>query len=103
MKSWRESLENAFVATAYAEAGDHATARAFAPRSSLRARLGSWIEELRDTFAAVAFAEAGLQEVSLRMIARPVPVRSAPGVTLQDFLAEVGLRGVPAYYGVARL
>ena len=103
MQSWRKALEDPFTAVAFAEAGEHETARALVPQSNLWARLASWADNLRETFAAVAFAEAGVPDLYPSLAARDVPAGPATAASLEDFMAEVGLSGVPALYAVARL
>jgi hypothetical protein len=70
-------------------------------KSARRRVMNAWKKRLEGTFAAVAFAEAGLPETAMNLMKKSVPL---PGPTrMATFLEEVGLRGVPLYYGVARI
>jgi hypothetical protein len=100
MKNLRTTLQNTFSAAAFAEQGEHETALELVGRPAEPRR--SWLDVLRRTFAAVAFAEAGLPEVAVAMSGQ-TPVERAPQPSLQDFMRQVGLQGVPVYYGVARM
>lgn len=106
MHSIRALFESTFAAAAFAEAGEHATARAMVrtpARSAHRpGRIGVWIETLRSGFAAVAFAEENMPETAVALVGGQTTT-AAPQPTLDEFMRQVGLSGVPAFYGVARV
>jgi hypothetical protein len=101
MASLRTTFENTFAAAAFAEHGEHDTARDLAGRP-IRARR-SLLETLRSTFAAVAFAEHGEHDTALALAGIARPATTPHSQTLEQFMREVGLVGVPAYFGVAQV
>jgi hypothetical protein len=101
MKSIRTTIQSTFAAAAFAEHGEHDTAIDLVGRPEPARR--SWLEVLRSTFAAAAFAEAGEHETAMDLAGIGRPATPARGQTLGDFMRDVGLVGVPAYIGVARV
>lgn len=98
MKSLKEKLEKMFMAIAFAEAGEHATAASLAGVEMQSYRAASLIKNIRNSFAAVAFAEEGCPDTALELLGkRECRFEKAP---LEMFLEAVGLQGVRVQYGM---
>ena len=99
MKTWIRKLNNAFAAVAFAEAGEHETALRMMGRTPKEpVKVG-----LTNMLNAITFAEAGEFDTArsfMGVTARRARTAAAPGVTLNDFLATVGLQGHHYCFGV---
>ncbi len=94
MSAWIKRLEDWFTAVAFAEAGEHDTARKLAGLGARPAGRKITVLETFNTFAtAAAFAEENCLEIA-REILDATPRR-------RSFLEDVGLVGVRVWYGTA--
>ncbi len=92
MSAWIKKVEDWFAAVAFAEAGEHDTARELAGLGARPAGRKVGILETFNTFAAAAaFAEENCLEIA-REILDATPRR-------RSFLEDVGLAGVRVWYG----
>ncbi|MBI4965481.1 MAG: IS630 family transposase [Desulfomonile tiedjei] len=91
---WKEKFESWFAAVAFAEEGEHETARQIAGTPIPETReVPKILPSLTTTFAAAAFAEENCHEMALEMLAGTRRRNS--------FLEAVGLKGVRVRYVVA--
>ncbi len=94
MSAWIKKVEDWFAAVAFAEAGEHDTARELAGLGARPARRKIGMVETFNTFAAAAaFAEENCPEIAREILDTTPRKRS--------FLEDVGLAGVRVWYGTA--
>ncbi len=94
MSAWIKKLEDWFTAVAFAEAGEHDTARELAGLGARPAGRKIGMLETFNTFAAAAaFAEENCPEIAREILDATPRKRS--------FLDDVGLAGVRVWYGTA--
>jgi hypothetical protein len=93
MARFLEKLEKIFSAAAFAEAGEHDTARQMAGLPEPKPGLG--FDRL---MAAVTFAEAGYPDMARQFLGLTPQPASVP---IKGFLADVGLDHVRCRYVVA--
>jgi hypothetical protein len=98
MRNWRKTLENAFMAVSFAEAGEHETAAAMAGIKPNWAWAEKAAKAFENIFAAVSFAEAGCPETALGFLEGRNYRRRTQ--SLDVFLKDVGLQGVRFRYAV---
>lgn len=94
MSVWIDKLEKWFAAVAFAEAGEHGSARelaGLAPRPA--GQEVGMLETLNKFAVAAAFAEENCPEVAGEILDAKARRRS--------FLEDVGLAGVRVWYGTA--
>ncbi len=99
MRSIFAKFEKIFAAAAFAEAGEHETAReiaGFPPPTSTT----SLSEKLDSLMLAVTFAEANCHETALEYLSRS---KGSKPEAKSSFAEAVGLQGIRIWYGVAEL
>ncbi len=99
----RQTFENTFAATAFAEAGEHGTAIKMAGvTDAAKTAIARCVAFLEAHMTAVAFAEADCHEIAGRCVPEgEKPVCRSTGETLDSFLENVGLKNVRVCYGLA--
>lgn len=97
MTTWRQKLEKIFAAVAFAEADDHRTAL-----NIIGAKPAPELSFDR-LMAAVTFAEADCPDMAREFLGVKPQQKSLAAVSLDEFMASVGLGGVRACYGVVRV
>lgn len=91
---WKQQSESWFAAVAFAEAGEHETARQIASTAIPEVcRTTTVLSSLRMTFAAAAFAEENCHDLASEFLLETGGKRS--------FLEAVGLASVRVWYGTA--
>ncbi|MGM0453343.1 MAG: hypothetical protein ACQERN_09290 [Thermodesulfobacteriota bacterium] len=104
--NFRQTFENTFAATAFAEAGEHGTAIKIAGvTDTAKTAIARFVRFVESNMTAVAFAEADCHEVAGRCVPtgeKRVRRATRPtGDTLDNFLENVGLKNVQVCYGLA--
>jgi hypothetical protein len=97
IKKLYRNLENLFTAAAFAEAGEHESAREVMGYET-PARRTSVASKLQSMAMAVSFAEADCHEAALEILANDGSSKKAQ---TPSFLETVGLQGVQVKYCVA--
>ncbi len=98
-----QKIENTFAAAAFAEAGEHDTARRLAGlNTTASSKVRDFFRFLEKQFMAASFAEAGCADMALQYVdSQPRCIR--PRKTLETFLETVGLNNARVCYGLARI
>lgn len=112
-----EKIENLFAAVAFAEVGEHNTAREIAGIASPQeATSPGFVRGFENAFVAAAFAEADCRDMALEILDPDNKKNFASNIGLkgvkfwhatvpfeESFMETVGLKGVRVKFGLVRL
>ena len=107
MASWKDKMDNIFMAITYAEANDHESARKLinAKSSTPLAKL-SLLQKIEKIMTAITFAEGNCHDYAREVMNPGTAEKFVPSIEPEkkpSFNEVVGLAGIRIWYGTAEV